>query len=597
MMQDRTLVFTAVLTLSALAGAAAIAGPWDPPPDYYTTATGTGATLKSNLHVIISRDYWVPGSTTHRVLNYTSQTPIAMAICGRQLDAPNGQYQVLTYTGLLHQKNWDSGLTWNREHTWPQSRGVGSNGPDFSDVHHLRSTDPGVNSSRSNLPFGTGGGEWDPNALGGIDRGETARSLFYMEVRYDGGEADTTNLLLVNGSPGGNQMGDLAELLPWHYVEGPDDRERRRNHLLFSNDPWDWEDTQINPEITVPGFERPPISYHQGNRNPFIDHPEFVWAIWGTGNNNSTLYVGGSAAGDGSSTTTANLGRAILGATVTGTVPLNKTGTHPTTWIVSTTGAANSVDEALARTYPYAVAPPAIPQPLVGVGIDTSLGTYGLQSGTVIVDNTDLTTAGPGQGSADADDVITVEAEAVDHSNGSFESASDVNAIIVDFGSVPQFSAEPPVGASLWNLASVNGATAHLDVDSVVGSGATGVVSINLGTSINLPAGQARNFNASVNTAGSLGFHQSVYTVTVSDENIPGAVTQAALTVTVRATLVPACSGDVNGDGQTNAADFTVLAGNFGGGPGLTRAQGDLSGDGFVNASDFTILAGDFGCQ
>jgi len=59
----------------------------------------------------------------------------------------------------------------------------------------------------------------------------------------------------------------------------------------------------------------------------------------------------------------------------------------------------------------------------------------------------------------------------------------------------------------------------------------------------------------------------------------------------------PACPGDVNGDGFTNTSDFNILAGNFGGGPGLTRAQGDLSGDGFVNTSDFNILAGDFGCD
>lgn len=59
---------------------------------------------------------------------------------------------------------------------------------------------------------------------------------------------------------------------------------------------------------------------------------------------------------------------------------------------------------------------------------------------------------------------------------------------------------------------------------------------------------------------------------------------------------VPACAGDVNGDGFTNAADFTVMAGNFGTGSGAVRADGDLNNDGAVNASDFTIMAGDFGC-
>jgi len=56
------------------------------------------------------------------------------------------------------------------------------------------------------------------------------------------------------------------------------------------------------------------------------------------------------------------------------------------------------------------------------------------------------------------------------------------------------------------------------------------------------------------------------------------------------------CAGDVNGDGPTDAADFVILAGNFGSAV-PTNTGGDLNGDGLVNAADFVILAGDFGCQ
>ena len=56
-----------------------------------------------------------------------------------------------------------------------------------------------------------------------------------------------------------------------------------------------------------------------------------------------------------------------------------------------------------------------------------------------------------------------------------------------------------------------------------------------------------------------------------------------------------ACPGDINGDGFTNAADFTILAGNFGSAVPAGTA-GDLNNDGIVNAADFVILAGDFGC-
>ena len=66
--------------------------------------------------------------------------------------------------------------------------------------------------------------------------------------------------------------------------------------------------------------------------------------------------------------------------------------------------------------------------------------------------------------------------------------------------------------------------------------------------------------------------------------------------VTVAFTPAPACSGDVNGDGSTNAGDFVILAGNFGSSV-APFTNGDLNGDGIVNASDFVILAGDFGCS
>ena len=59
------------------------------------------------------------------------------------------------------------------------------------------------------------------------------------------------------------------------------------------------------------------------------------------------------------------------------------------------------------------------------------------------------------------------------------------------------------------------------------------------------------------------------------------------------------CPSDLSGDGVTNAADFTVLAGSFGmGGPEcVPHALGDLNCDGIVNAADFTVLASSFGCQ
>jgi hypothetical protein len=231
----------------------------------------------------------------------------------------------------------------------------------------------------------------------------------------------------------------------------------------------------------------------------------------------------------------------------------------------------------------------------MAVSVDTALAGFGPLAGTVTVINTDLTSAGAGQGSQDADDTIIVAAEAVDHANASFDSVADFNGVVVDFGTVARNSAEPPAPVSLWNLASPSGATAGLDVDSVSGSGDTGVVSIALTPSFNLAAGQARVFNATIDTSAAIGSYEAVYTVAVSDENIPGGIALGTVTVTVTATIAPGCAGDVNGDGTTDAADFVVLAGNFGFSVAPGTA-GDLNSDGLVDASDFVILAGDFGC-
>lgn len=80
-----------------------------------------------------------------------------------------------------------------------------------------------------------------------------------------------------------------------------------------------------------------------------------------------------------------------------------------------------------------------------------------------------------------------------------------------------------------------------------------------------------------------------IYTVVITDPC--GASTSTGALVAI------ACAADINLDGSTNAADFTILAASFGTPSGATRAQGDLTGDGAVNAADFVILAGDFGCQ
>jgi hypothetical protein len=156
---------------------------------------------------------------------------------------------------------------WNREHTYPRSRGNFfdieedeiADGRDIfwnttadslrhgnSDAHALRAVDGPENSSRGNQHYGQYIG---PTATQGSFYGDVARSVLYMAIRYNG-------LQVVDGFPEGTvgELGDLATLLEWHRNDPPDDFEMNRNNVVYT-----W----------------------QFNRNPFIDQPDLVEYIWG----------------------------------------------------------------------------------------------------------------------------------------------------------------------------------------------------------------------------------------------------------------------------------------------------------------------------
>ncbi len=109
----------------------------------------------------------------------------------------------------------------------------------------MRASDGPENSSRGNQHYGQYTG---PTGTAGSFRGDVARSVRFLAVRYNG-------LSIENGFPAvEGQLGDLATLLDWHRNDPPDDFEMNRNNIIYT-----W----------------------QFNRNPFIDHPELVEHIWG----------------------------------------------------------------------------------------------------------------------------------------------------------------------------------------------------------------------------------------------------------------------------------------------------------------------------
>ncbi len=229
-------------------------GPWD--STYYAPAIGkTGTALRTSLHDIIDDNTRLSYDAVWTALKDTDQDPA------------NTANVIELYTGRSIAKSSNGGGAgqWNREHVFAQSRGgfTTSAGPG-TDLHHLRAEDVSVNGTRGNKDFDNGGSAvsgctdcWtDADSFEPRDavKGDVARMLFYMAVRYEGGDGfNDLELSTVSGSSV-PRLGDLDILLQWNSADPVDAFELRRNDRIHAQ----W----------------------QGNRNPFIDHPEWAAAIW-----------------------------------------------------------------------------------------------------------------------------------------------------------------------------------------------------------------------------------------------------------------------------------------------------------------------------
>jgi len=228
------------------------------PTGYYDNAQGlTGNDLKAALHNIIdNHDEYSYNDLRDFILRNTDEDP------------NNSNNVILLYTGRSQAKTTFGGGAndWNREHVWAKSHGgFGNNPPAGTDAHHIRPTDASVNSTRGNLDFDMGGSpvteapgcfkDGDSFEPRDAVKGDVARMIFYMATRYEGGgEPDLEVVDEVNTSPN-PKHGKLSQLILWNTQDPPDDFERNRNDVIYYQ--------------------------YQNNRNPFIDHPEYVDAIWG----------------------------------------------------------------------------------------------------------------------------------------------------------------------------------------------------------------------------------------------------------------------------------------------------------------------------
>ena len=242
--------------------------------NYYDAAQGkTGTELRQALHSIIKG---------HTVIRYDSSSYVdsvdALGVLDE--DPANNNNVILIYSGWPVPKSNYGVSGWDREHLWPFSYGFDTNitttWPALRDLFNLWPCDSGVNSSRGNKYYdfsdpadpnyrnpahtnaplcSTDSDSWEPpDSM----KGDIARAMFYMDVRYAGESSSEPDSLLTdnvgsitNGSP---FMGRLSALLRWHQLDPVDASERNRNDLIYER--------------------------YQRNRNPFVDYPEWADLVY-----------------------------------------------------------------------------------------------------------------------------------------------------------------------------------------------------------------------------------------------------------------------------------------------------------------------------
>ncbi|WDE12555.1 ExeM/NucH family extracellular endonuclease [Thalassomonas haliotis] len=239
----------------------------------------SAAEIKAAINTIIS--------TGHKILTYSE---VWTALTETDEDPANPDNVILLYKGTsLAKLSNGSGSqssnpdNWNREHVWAKSHGFSSSSNEaYTDIHHLRPTDISVNSSRGNLDFDNSmqtlsespNTRIDSNSFEPRDevKGDVARMVLYMDIRYEGLDTHTPDLTVVDRLTSTSEpaLGRLCRLLEWHVADPVDATEQNRNDRIFE---------------------------YQGNRNPFIDHSEWVDLLY-----SADTCVDDTTGGDGGGT-------------------------------------------------------------------------------------------------------------------------------------------------------------------------------------------------------------------------------------------------------------------------------------------------------
>ena len=243
------------------------------PSGYYDSANNLADdNLKYALNQVIDN---------HTEFYYTSSsTDVWDILKETDKDPNNSENVILIYSGISINgaQEYNSANGWTREHIWAKSRGdFGTAIGVGTDVHALRPLDNTTNSKRSNRSFNncttcedvidkwgnTTGSKKDANDWSFEPRdevkGDVARMMFYMAVRYEGLDSYPDLELTESMLPQGNKEpihGVLSTLLEWHRNDPVNEWEKNRNNIIYDS--------------------------YQNNRNPFIDFPIIAEHIWGT---------------------------------------------------------------------------------------------------------------------------------------------------------------------------------------------------------------------------------------------------------------------------------------------------------------------------
>ena len=251
------------------------------PTGYYDGTVGlTGAALKTKLSSIISSGHQTKSYDALDDEYPNSDKDSYYEKDGTVLDIysenPTETDPYVYQFGVKKCGNYKiEGDCYNKEHIFPQGY-FNKASPMVSDIHHIVPTDGKVNGMRSNFPFGNVGSSVSYTSKNGSKlgtsnsvnysgkvfepinefKGDVARMILYFATRYESKLSTfSDNDILTNTAFPGVEAWELAVLKEWHTNDPVSQREIDRNNAAY---------------------------IYQGNRNPFIDHPEYVALIWGT---------------------------------------------------------------------------------------------------------------------------------------------------------------------------------------------------------------------------------------------------------------------------------------------------------------------------